>query len=223
MNKTIKTALIVILLIGVVAFGIFALTRPESSKDSSSNTKKEIPKVEADKSKLTQGNSLGNENAKVTLTEFGDFQCPACAQYSKFLKQEILPKYGENVRLVFLNFPLPIHKNAEIAAQAAEAAGLQDKYWQMNELLFEKQTEWEKDKNPSKKFEGYAKDIGLNVDQFKSDLNSQKVIDIVTQHTALGNAFNLPGTPAFFVNGEFVETDNGVNSLIQAIDKALAQ
>lgn len=222
MKKNIKNIVIAVILIGIVGFGIYALTRPDTSSKADTSSS-EIPKVEADKSKLVNGNSLGNENAKVTISEFGDYQCPACAQFNKILNQDVLPKYGDKVRLVFLNYPLPIHKNAKLAAQAAEASALQGKFWQMHDLLYDRQEDWERENNPNKKFEGYAKEIGLNLDQFKNDLDSQKVKDIIIQQMALGNAFNVPGTPTFFVNGELIETSKGAESLNQAIDKILAQ
>ena len=124
-----------------------------------------------------------------------------------------------------MNYPLPIHKNAQAAAQAAEAVGLQsnDKFWNMHNILYERQSEWEKEKDPKSKFESYAREAGANIDQYKKDFDSQKVVDIINLQAALGDAYKIPGTPTFFVNGVMIDTENGVDAITQAIDKALAQ
>lgn len=191
------------------------MLRPDSQ--ISNNTR---PKISADVAKLSEGNFQGPANAKVTVTEFGDYECPACKRDFPVLKNNILPKYSGKIKFVFLNYPLPIHKNAEPAAQAAEAAALQGKFWEMHDLLYDKQDDWVKLANPQSKFESYAKDLGLNVDQFKQDYKSQKVKDVVNNQAALGDAFNIPGTPTYFVNG--VQVSGGTNDLQNAIDKALS-
>src|SRR6185369_17631925 len=110
--------------------------------------------------------SKGPKDAKVTLIEYGDFQCPACGTYYPMVKK-INEEYGDKVLFVFRNFPLyTIHPNAGISAQAAEAAGLQGKYWEMYDLLFQKQDEWSSS-NPAKAveehFNGYAQSLGLDL------------------------------------------------------------
>lgn len=221
MKKNLPKIIIITLIVAVIGFVVYALSRPESSINTTNTNR---PKVEADVTKLSQGNFQGPEDAKVTLSEFGDYQCPACAQYHKVLKENILPKYDGKIKFVFLNYPLPqIHDNAQSAAQAAEASALQGKFWQMHDILYERQKEWEKLKDPKGKFESYAREIGINVDQYKQDYASQKVIDIINNQAALGDAFKLEGTPSFFVNGVQVDTKSGSSSIEQAIDKALAQ
>jgi protein-disulfide isomerase len=221
LKKNLPKIIIITAIVAVIGFVVYALSRPESSVSPINNNR---PKVEADASKLNQGNFLGPENAKVTLSEFGDYQCPACGQYHKFLKENLLPKYDGKIKFVFLNYPLPqIHDNAQPAAQAAEAAALQGKFWQMHDILYERQKDWENLKDPRSKFESYAKEIGINLDQYKQDFASQKVIDIINNQAALGDAFKLEGTPSFFVNGVQVDTKGGSSSIEQAIEKALAQ
>ena len=220
-KKNLPKIIIITAIVVLIGFVGYALTRPDSSLNTTSSNR---PKVEADVSKLSEGNFKGPVDAKVTLTEFGDYQCPACGQYHKLLNDSILPKYDGKIKFVFLNYPLvQIHNNAQSAAQAAEAAALQGKFWQMHDLLYEKQKDWESLKDPKSKFESYAKDLGLNIDQFKQDYDSQKVIDLINNQAALGDAFKLEGTPSFFVNGVQVDTKSGSSSIEQAIDKALAQ
>jgi protein-disulfide isomerase len=222
MKTNLPTIIIIGIIVLIIGFVVYAISKPESSLTSKTNNNR--PKVEADIAKLSDGNSLGPVDAKVTLSEFGDYQCPACGQYHKVIKDVILPKYEGKIKFVFLNYPLnQIHDNAQSAAQAAEAAGLQGKFWQMHNLLYERQKDWENQKDPKGKFESYAKEIGLNIDKFREDYASQKVADIINNQAALGDAFKLEGTPSFFVNGVQVDTKSGSDSIGQAIDKALAQ
>lgn len=223
MKKHLPKIILTLLFLGVIGFVVFALVSPEKPNSVSSNTNNNRPKVAADTAKLSEGNYLGPVDAKVTLTEFGDYQCPACRKYSPILKNEILPKFEGKIKFVFLNYPLPVHKNAQAAAQAAEGAALQNKFWEMHDLLYEKQPEWENDKDPINKFESYARQIGLDLGKFQQDYASQKVADIINNQAALGDAFNISGTPTFLVNGTQVDNKNGSEGLKQAIEKALNQ
>lgn len=222
MKKNLPIIIFISLIVLVIALVVYAISRPEDKPTVASNSQR--PQVEADVAKLSSGNSLGPADAKVTLAEFGDYQCPACGQYHKLIKDDILPKYSDKLKFVFLNFPLTeIHANAQAAAQAAEAAALQGKFWEMHNILYERQDDWSKQKDPRPKFESYAREIGIDVDLFKKDSESQKVIDLINQQAGLGEAFKLKGTPSFFVNGTAVILKAGSNDILQAIDKALAQ
>lgn len=221
MKKNLPKIILGALIVIIIGFVVFALSRPEDpSTPASSNNR---PKVSADTAKLSDGNFLGPNDAKVVVSEFGDYQCPACGKYHPVLKNEILPFYNGKIKFVFLNYPLPIHKNAQSAAQAAEAAALQGKFWQMHDLLYERQQDWAEQKDPYSKFESYAKELGLDINKFKSDYASQQVVDLINNQAALGDAFKVPGTPTFFVNGVQVDNSKGADSLKQAIEKALAQ
>jgi protein-disulfide isomerase len=134
----------------------------------------------------------------------------------------MLPKYQDKILFVFKNFPLPIHKNAKAGAYAVEAAGLQGKFWEMHNIVYENQSEWENESNPNGKFEEYANRVGLNIDQWKKDIESSKIKDLVEKDTKLGEKLNLPGTPSFLVNGVLVQTKSEAD-LTQAIGQALAQ
>jgi protein-disulfide isomerase len=139
------------------------------------------------------------------------------------VKNEILPQFNGQIKFVFLDFPLEIHKNAQPAAQAARAAYAQNKFWEMHDKLYESQEEWSELRDPKGKFEEYAREFGLNMDQFKKDFDSEAVKDAIAQNVALGEAFKLQGTPSFFVNGQPVDTQQGSDSLVAAIKQALGQ
>ncbi len=152
---------------------------------------------------------FGKADSKVIFTEYGDFQCPGCGGMHPTVKT-LIEKYDGQITFVFRNFPLTqIHPNALVAAAAAESAGLQGKYWEMHDMLFEKQDAW---KNASVKdrinvFSGYAKDLGLDEAKFKTDITSENVSKKVSYDLALGKKINVSSTPTFILNGKELGND----------------
>lgn len=219
MKKYLPTILVVLAVLGVVAFIVWALLRPDQSADQTSKTLNSEEQAE-----LGQGNTLGKADSSVVLTEFGDFQCPACGQAYPFVHGTILPKYADRIKFVFKNFPLPMHKNAQIAAQAAEAAALQGKFWEMHNKLYETQSQWENDSNDQAKgkFEGYARELGLDVGRWKGDFDSNQVLEVIKKDVSLGEKLGLSGTPSFLINGQLIEFKT-YGDLTNALDKALGQ
>lgn len=220
MKKYLPTILVVAAILVVVGFVVWALMRPDQS---ASPTSKELSAE--DKIAITQGNSQGKQDSAVVLTEFGDYQCPACGQWYPFLHDTLLPAYADKIKFVFKNYPLTnLHKNAMVAAQAAEAAALQGKFWEMHDKLYQTQQDWSNDSNDQakSKFEGYARELGLDTDRWKKDFDSDKVKTVIKADMALGDKLGLPGTPSFLINGQVVDTKNGFEDLKNALDKALA-
>ena len=143
----------------------------------------------------------GNPNAPVTLEEFADFQCGACGGYHPELKK-IEAEFGDRLRVVFRERPLvPPHEHALIAAQAAEAAGLQGRFWEMHDKLYENQKAWSEVKDVVPMFVDYAKQIGLDPDRFMRDLNGEAVAARIFQDGKRAHALGINSTPTFFVNG----------------------
>ncbi|HEX8473392.1 MAG TPA: thioredoxin domain-containing protein [Pyrinomonadaceae bacterium] len=142
----------------------------------------------------------GDANAPVTLEEFGDYQCPPCAAFHPELKK-MEAQYGPRLRVVFRNLPLRIHQYAGDAARAAEAAGLQGKFWEMHDMLYEKQSEWEKGPDVRTLFANYARTLGLDVERFKKDLDSSTVTQRITADVQRADSLGAQGTPTIFVNG----------------------
>lgn len=149
----------------------------------------------------------GKIDAKVKLVEFGDFQCPACAQLHPYLKQ-VVDKFkdNENFTFVFRNFPLPQHKNAIISAEAAEAAGAQGKYWEMFDMIYEHQNDWSESNESMAIFTEYAKYLNLDVIKFADDLSSHKFVSFINADKADGNSLQVNHTPTVYLNG--VELQN---------------
>jgi NhaA family Na+:H+ antiporter len=149
----------------------------------------------------------GKANAPVTLEEFGDFQCGACGSYYPELKK-IETEFGDGLRVIFRERPLvPPHEHALIAAQAAEAAGLQGRFWEMHDKLYENQVAWTEAKDLVPLFIDYAKQIGLDTDRFMKDLNGEAVAARIFQDGKRAHAFDIKSTPTFFVNGKEAKDD----------------
>jgi protein-disulfide isomerase len=224
MKKKLSPILVTLGIVGAILFVVFAVMNPSNdSKPGDSTEKPKVVATNSQKEQMKQGNSKGNLDSKVVVTEFGDFQCPACANVEEILKQSLFPKYGDKIKFVFKHLPLTeIHKNALSSSYAAEAAAVQGKFWEMHDLLYAKQAEWSEIADPQPKYEAYASQIGLDVAKFKQDMKSKDVKAIVEKDKKLGEDLKIPGTPSFFVNGEFVEL-NAITDLTNAIEKALAQ
>lgn len=166
---------------------------------------------------------LGNKDAKVTLIEYSDFQCPACKSYEDIVKQ-VLDSYSpEELRFVFRHFPLrSIHPNADIAAQAAEAAGEEGKFWEMKDLLFEKQDEWSDEKDPKGLFGAYAASLGLDVAEFDEDLKSDDDSkERVEKDYQSGVALDINSTPTFILNGVIIKNPQSLDEFKSLIDAEL--
>ena len=151
-------------------------------------------------------------SATVTLVEFGDYQCPACGVYAPYVK-DVLTEFAGKVTYVFRNYPLPQHKNGPISSYAVEAAGIQGKYWEMQEKMYSAQGEWSEVSNPTDLFIGYAKEMGLDAEKFLTDMSSQKVKNIVQRDTNDGNTVRLNETPTFYINGKKVTLSGDPNQL----------
>jgi protein-disulfide isomerase len=149
----------------------------------------------------------GQVNARVTLEEFGDFQCPPCGALAGPIKQ-LEKDYYPALRVIFHHFPLITHQHAREAALAAEAAGLQDRFWEMHDLLYQEQSTWSKAADVHELFDAYAGTLGLNIGRFKKDVKSQQVNERVTSDQKHGVALGIKNTPTIFLNNRAVEPKN---------------
>lgn len=182
-----------------------------------SNSKKvDVSNVDSNKIQtavLESGNIadhvFGKADSRVLFTEYGDYQCPGCGGMYETVKT-LTEKYEGQMAFVFRNFPLTqIHPNALTAASAAEAAGLQDKYWEMHDKLYINQKSWENVtvKERINVFAKYAQEIGLDVDKFKTDIASENVSKKISYDQAIGKKINVGGTPTFYLNGKELGSD----------------
>lgn len=165
---------------------------------------------------------IGSKSPKVTIIEYADYQCPGCSAAAPKAKA-LAEKYKDHVRLIFRNFPIASsHPNARAAAAVAEAAGLQGKFWEMNELLYVNQDAW-KNANITERdniFKSYAEQLKLNIDQYKADVASNRVKNKIDFDMALGRKHGVAATPTFYVNGKNTEMDSS-GSIESSVKEAL--
>ena len=203
---------IVIITVLVVAGAIFWGIRTQDS--GSKNVNVEV---------TDEDTYLGNKDAKVTLVEYSDFQCPACKAFEDIVKQLQESYSAEDLKIVYRHFPLrSIHPNADLAAQAAEAAGEEGKFWEMKDLLFKNQAEWSKEKDPRGLFGAYAKSLGLDVAEFDEDLLPEDDSkERVEKDYQSGVALGVNSTPTFILNGVVLKNPQNLDEFKKLIDAEL--
>lgn len=199
-NPSIAKPLAVLAAVVVVALGAaFYLQRSANDQAATAPT----PSSQNTRSPISpEGWSKGNSLAKAVLVEFVDFQCGACAAASSRMAR-IASKYGSELKIVFKHQPMQrAHGNAMIAARAAEAAGLQYKFWEMHDLLLQRQHEWAKVPDPQTLFLRYASELQLNLARFRRDLWAKEVGDKIYRDIMEGQMAQVRSVPAFFLNGK---------------------
>ncbi len=166
---------------------------------------------------------IGTSAKGIRLVEVGDYECPYCGVFYPTVK-EVLKKYEGQVEFQFRNYPLQSHQNARTAARAAEAADMQGKFWEMNDMLYMQQSAWANSKNAKAMFEGYAQSLGLNVEQFKKDFASSEVNARINADMREFEKLKLRlATPTFLLDGKQIQPDNSVESFSKIIDEAIAK
>lgn len=206
--------LIILAVLGVALGAGWYLTRSSNSHGTTNtysvpNSSAASPSPAAKVSNSTEPgaqppHAIGPEDAPVTLEEFGDFECPPCGLLHPVLKT-MEKEFGPRLRVIFREFPLvPTHPHALVAARSAEAAGLQGKFWEMHDLLFENQRTWHEQFDARPTFEGYAKTIGLDLERFRRDLSSQVVEQRIFLDGKRAHTLGVKGTPTVFLNGREV-------------------
>ncbi|MEM3126612.1 MAG: DsbA family protein [Candidatus Woesearchaeota archaeon] len=162
----------------------------------------------------------GDKNAKVTIVEFSDYQCPYCARFYS----QTLPQIEENyiksgkVKFVYRDYPLPFHQFAQKASEAAECAGDQEKYWEMHNKIFDNQQQLN-----IENLKYWAKELGLDGKEFDSCLDSGKYVSEVKEDIANGSAVGVTGTPTFIINGEIVSGAQPYEVFQQIIEAKLSE
>lgn len=168
--------------------------------------------------KIDIGNSpvKGPKDAKITIVEFSDFECPFCKKGNDTMN-ELAKLYPKDIKFVFKNLPLPGHENAEPAAKAALAANKQGKFWEYEEKLFANQRALSEEK-----YVEFAKELGLNIDQFNKDRASPEIAKQIQADSEQAKSFDISGTPAFFVNGVAVRGAYPISHFKMIIDRLMS-
>lgn len=164
-------------------------------------------------------NIKGTSDAEVTIVEFSDFQCPACRAIQPLISQ-IAAQYPEDVRVVYRHFPLTQHRYAELAARASEVAAMEGKFWELHDILFEKQPEWDAAGSAEEAQEllaGYAQQIGMDKDVFTEKIQSDTVKSIVARDLSLGTQLGVNSTPTIYVNGQKITAPQQLPQVVAEI------
>lgn len=167
----------------------------------------------------------GDKNAKVTVVEFTDYQCPFCSRYYTDAYGKIVKDYVDTgkTQYIFMDLPLPFHPNAKQAALAARCAGDQDTYWEMHDVLFEKQTEWSEESDPAEAFKQYAKELGLKTNDFNACYDEGKYNEAIDEALTLAQSVGANGTPTFYINNKQLVGALPFSEFQKALDEALAE
>jgi protein-disulfide isomerase len=220
MNRTgwIIFSVIVVLVLG----GLVAWTRIANPPIDLSGVENNSIVAASEQNGNIADHVTGSDAKKVLFIEYGDYQCPSCGGAYPHLNT-ILEEYGEDITFVFRNFPLTsMHPNARAAAAVAEAAGLQGKYWEMHDMLYEKQNDWSglDASQRTSVFNGYASSLGLDMAKFETDIASKNVNQKISFDLALGKSVDTSATPTFFLNGEKLD-DSTASGIVQGSLDAL--
>ena len=200
-----------LVVLGLIIWGLVVAANKPSAK---STLGAPAPVTAAD-------HTIGAANPKVTLIEYGDFECPACAQFATVV-EKLIDTSSTTLQVVFRHFPLPQHLNAPIAAQASEAAAAQGKFWDMYRLIYAGQNDWANlsEADAQKTFAGYALQLGLNVPKFNADIGSTTAKSFIQSELEEGQALGVNYTPSFFVDGKLVENPQSYEAFKAIIDAA---
>jgi protein-disulfide isomerase len=160
--------------------------------------------------------AIGPPHARVTVVEYGDFECPNCKQAAPALKL-LLDRFKDRIRFVYRHFPLEeVHPHALLAAEAAESAGAQGKFWPMHDMLFDNQAHLKLNQ-----LRDYAERLQLDMTRFASDMKDQVYLQRIREHEQSGRQSGVRGTPTLFVNRKIQDVSFGMPELFKAVERAL--
>jgi len=200
-----------VFLFAVLLFGLIKFAGSSQSPKEIAN----LPPVTA------SDYQVGTPSVKVIMIEYGDFQCPACATFYSIVKQ-LKEEYKNDLLFVFRDFPLTnIHRNALLSSQAAYAANMQGKYWEMHDLIYTNQTTWAESGDAASIFADYAKKLDLDADQFTKDMNSDEAKTFVKEGENNAISLGLNSTPSIFLNNKLLNIPLSYEAFKKAIDEEL--
>jgi protein-disulfide isomerase len=217
MEMTTDTKVILGVLIATVVIilggALFASTRQPSPAQPST-----VPAAHLDRLVPGTAAAIGAQHPKVTVVEFGDFQCPACGSLHPIMKYVQEQYQDQPVRFVWRHFPLAQHQHAQLAAEASVAAGEQGKFWEYHDLLFDDQTRLERSS-----LEQYAEQLGLDMEKFRAALDQHQHQEIVEADKSDGRLIGVSATPTIFINGAQYAGQYSAAAFQEVIDAELAK
>lgn len=202
-----------LIIIAIIGFFVYAIGKLASGTPDTQGTQTDIAITSTD-------HVLGNPSSTVQLIEYADFQCPGCAAFHPIVKQ-IVADYGDKIAYAYRHYPLPQHQHAEIMAYAAEAAGLQGKFWEMSDLIYANQRTWSPLVSVDKTISEYATKLALNIPQFETAIDSSAIKDRVDGDYRSGGTYGVNSTPTFYLNGVKIALPRSADDFKTVIDNAL--
>ena len=228
--KRILPFIIILVVLGVAVGSVVYMTRSKSATTTANGSQAGPvgPKPTPTLGPVKEGvpgadppHTMGPATAPVKIEEFGDFECPPCGMFHPILKQ-MHEEFGDKLHITFREFPLANHQHAIPAASAAEAAGMQGKFWEMHALIFENQNAWKTEFDVRTVFENYAKRIGLDVERFKRDVESDRVEQRIFLDGKRARSMGVNSTPTVFLNSKEIPFQLlPADTLRELIDKEL--
>ncbi|MDP3962409.1 MAG: thioredoxin domain-containing protein [bacterium] len=203
-----------IVIVGLVIWGLVAAEKKADREGASALLPDQI---------VSTDHIRGSEAAAVTLVEYGDFQCPACALYYPIVERLVSEYSSSTLRFVARHFALSQHANAMPAALAAEAADKQGKFWEMYGKLYDSQRDWENSKEAKNIFLGYARDLGLDEEKFLNDFDLPSSKEKINNDYKSGLKAGVNSTPSFFVNGKKINNPQSYEDFKRIIDEAVSK
>lgn len=207
----------IIILFAVAVWGLIAFVN--SNKPSNVLSSQATDLVSIRKDDIVFGDP---KLAKAVLIEYADFQCPACAFYQPWVR-ELKKDFGSRLLVVYRFFPLSQHKNAIPSSRAALAAGIQNKFWEMHDLIYENQESWANSANAKEIFTDYAKKLNLDIDKFNLDFEAQSTKDFINSELNEGVRIGIKATPTFFVNGVKIQNPRSLDEFKTLIQDAIGK
>lgn len=187
-------------------------------------SKKDSATTGSDKAGTVSNHSKGENAKQVTLTEYGDFQCPACGGYYPIVEQ-VVEKYKADIKFEFVNFPLTqIHPNAMLAHRTAEAASNQGKFFEMYDLLYQNQQSWTSlsSGQADAAFRSYAENLKLDMAKFDAEQKGEAINSTINADLNKGKQAGVTGTPTFFIDGKKIENPKDAEAFGKLIEEAIA-
>lgn len=204
-----KSRFSLILIALVVIFGGILLFNKKSSNAPAANNAQATNYVR------------GSTSSGITLTEYGDFECPACTAYYPVVEQ-VYAKYKDQIQFQYRNFPLrQIHLHAMQAHRAAVAANNQGKFWDMYDLLYKNRDSWSQESDPSATFRSYAQSLSMDMARYDGDVKSELTNAIINADIAEGQKLGVTGTPSFFINGKKIDNPRDADAFNKVIEDAI--
>jgi protein-disulfide isomerase len=219
-SKAMRAFYVILALVAIAGIGglTFLSTRPKEATLTAVDTT--LPKV------VSQGYTLGDSSAPVEVIEFADFECPACERFATLSEPDVRTRLIQTgkIRMRFVDYPLPMHKNTWFASRAAACADEQGKFWPMHDAIFASQDRWngEATSNPNKVFKELAGPLGINQAQFDQCVDSKKYQAKVQAHQQLALDRQVPSTPSFVIGGKMHSGALFYDDFKKLVDNALA-